>query len=81
MEDELDGRDVETSGCDVCGYQYGRRRRGGRKALHGAEPGFLGHLGVQGVGGEIEVLEEWCETTDGGYRVGEDERARMWVEE
>jgi len=69
----LHGRDIEASSSYVCGYEdgAGRGRRG--ESFNGAEAGFLRHLRMKSLGGDVQVLEEGHEAANGGNRVGEDQ--------
>lgn len=58
MDDYIDARNVETAGGDICCDEDGVRAWFGfGEALDGAKSGLLGHLGVESVDGQVEVLE------------------------
>lgn len=63
VDDELDGRDVETSCRDISGDED-RRRGGIGEAFDGSKSTFLRHLRVQSVGRKIQVLQEGCESAN-----------------
>ena len=59
MYDELYGRDVKASCCYVCCDQNRAGMRRGRETFNGAKACFLGHLRMQSVDNDIEILEKW----------------------
>ena len=81
VDNELHERDVEAPGSNVCGDEDGARGETGRKALDGAEAGFLGHLGVQRVRWDVEILKKGSKASHGGDGVGKDESAGFGVME
>lgn len=53
----MDASDVETTCCDVSGDEDGTGVVCAGELFDGAHAGFLDHLGVQGVGGDVEGLK------------------------
>lgn len=70
VDDKLNVWDVETAGCNV-GSDHDCCGRG-CEALNGTETSFLRHVGVEGLGWKVEILEKGCEAADSGDRVCKD---------
>lgn len=56
----MDATDIETAGCDVGCDENGAGVICAGEFFDGAHAGFLDHLGVEGVGGDVEGLEHGC---------------------
>lgn len=80
MQHSRDVWDIQTAGRDISRHEDATVSflfflSGGGEAFDGSQSRFLWHLAVQGVGGEVQVLEEWDEAADGVDAVREDQGA------